>query len=78
MEATEVEARFSADGKISPLSFTWRGQRHAVSSRGRQWGDGAGLHFLVMDNTDRVFELMYAPNTGLWHIVRSPNERLSV
>ena len=74
-EATEVEARFGEDGKISPLSFTWHGQRRAVTSRGRQWGADDGLHFLVMSSGDRVFELVFVPMTGLWHVARAPEER---
>ena len=74
MQATEVEARFSAKGKISLLSFKWQGQRRAVTSRGRQWNADDGLHFLVLDASEQVFELLYAPASGLWHIVRAPRD----
>ena len=71
-ESTEVEARFGVDGKISVLSFTWRGRKLPVISDGRQWGADDGFHFLVMTTGERVFELAYESLTGLWRIVKMP------
>ena len=34
LEATEVEARFGEDGRITVLSFTWRGRKWPVLSHG--------------------------------------------
>ncbi len=76
-ELTEVEARFGADGKITVLSFTWRGRKLSVVSEGRQWSAEDGFHFLVMATGERIFELAYEPASGLWRIVKAPEQRLS-
>ena len=73
MDATEVEARFGEDGRITVLSFTWRGRKRPVLSHGRQWGTEAGFHFLVMTSGEQVIELLYVPLSGLWHIAGAPN-----
>jgi hypothetical protein len=76
LEATEVEARFGEDGRITVLSFTWRGRKWAVVGQGRQWGADDGFHFLVMTTTgELIVELLYVPATGLWHIARTPNQQ---
>lgn len=78
MDALEVEARFSAGGKITVLSFTWRGQRTPVVGEGRQWLAEDGWHFGVMTVDERPFELAFMPERGLWRVVRAPaSERLA-
>ena len=80
MEPTEVEARFSAEGEVSVLSFTWLGRRYPVTSQGRQWRAEDGWHFLVMTTGERMFELVYAgqPERGAWQIVKTPGrERMA-
>ena len=75
LEATAVEARFGEDGRITVLSFTWRGRKWPVLSPGRQWGADDGFHFLVMTTSgEQVVELLYVPVTGLWHIAGTPNQ----
>ena len=74
-DPTEVEARFSEDGKITVLSFTWRGRRLPVTSMGREWGADDGFHFLVMTTGERIFELIYHSASGLWHVARAPEQR---
>jgi hypothetical protein len=74
LEATEVEARFGVDGRITVLSFTWRGRRRPVVSHGRQWGAEDGFHFLVMTTGEQVVELLFVPLSGLWHIAATPNQ----
>lgn len=76
-EPTEVEARFSSDGAVMVLSFTWQGRRLHVTSMGRQWVEGERRHFLVMVPGDRIFELAYSPQTSQWHILRAPEHRVS-
>ena len=76
-EATEVEARFGADGRITVLSFTWRGRKRPVLSHGRQWGADDGFHFLVMTTGEQIVELVYVPLSGLWHIADTPVRPLS-
>ncbi len=76
-EATEVEARFGGDGRITVLSFTWRGRKRPVLSQGRQWGAEDGFHFLVMTTGDQIVELVYVPLSGLWHIADTPPRPLS-
>ena len=75
-DPTEVEARFGEDGKITVLSFAWRGRRLPVTSMGREWETEAGHHFLVMTTGERVFELIYHSASGLWHVASAPEQRV--
>ncbi len=68
MEKIEVTARFDRDGKITPLSFTWRGQKYPVDSTGRSWVDETGQHFLVMVPGERVYELVFLPAEIHWYL----------
>ena len=65
-DPTEVEVRFGEDGKITVLSFTWRGRRLPATSMGRAWETEAGHHFLVMTTGERVFELAYESASARW------------
>jgi hypothetical protein len=65
-DPTEVEVRFGEDGKITVLSFTWRGRRLPATSMGREWEAEAGHHFLVMTTGERVFELVYESAGARW------------
>jgi len=75
-EPTEVEARFGADGKITIRSLTWRWRTLPVVSHGRRWKADDGLHFLVMTTEERIFELVFDPDSGLWQVARVPDRRL--
>ena len=75
-DPTEVEARFGEDGKITLLSFTWRGRRLPVTSMGREWETEAGHHFLVMTTGERIFELIYHSTSGLWRVASAPEQRV--
>jgi hypothetical protein len=75
-EPTSVEARFSPDGDITLVSFTWQGHTQPVTSMGRQWKADDGRHFLVMIRGDRIFELRYQPDTQQWRVVGVPTSRL--
>jgi hypothetical protein len=68
-EPVEVEARFGTDGTVRPLTFVWRGQTRAVVSLGRAWSDGDHLHHLVMDASERVFELIYSRRECTWNAI---------
>jgi hypothetical protein len=68
MEPVEVTARFTQSGQVSPLSFTWNGTHYPVESTGRRWADDDGLHILVMVPQGRVFELLFKPVIGEWHL----------
>ncbi len=74
-DPTEVEARFGEDGKITVLSFTWRGRKLPVTSMGREWGADDGFHFLVMTTGERIFELIYHSASSLWHVASAPQQR---
>jgi hypothetical protein len=71
-EPTEVEVRVDADGQVTPLAFTWRGQRMSVTGAGRRWVEADGEHILVMTPGERIFELLRSPD-GRWGIVRAPD-----
>lgn len=66
-DPAEVEARFGEDGKITVLSFAWRGRRLPVTSMGREWESEERHHFLVMTTNERVFELVYESASARWH-----------
>lgn len=72
-EEIEVSARFTADGKIIPTSFTINGRLQRVESSGRSWRDPQGLHFLVMNLEGQVFELVYQPLNARWRPGRKSN-----
>ena len=68
MDQIEVTAHFDRDGKIVPVRFFWRGEDYPVSSTGRSWQDESGQHYLVMLPDDRVFELIYQPDSFRWYL----------
>jgi hypothetical protein len=70
-EPAAVEARFADDGRITVLSFTWRGRKRRVAGHGRRWAAEDGLHFLVMAAGDQVFELVFVPAAGLWSVAQA-------
>jgi hypothetical protein len=73
--ATQVEARFAADGGITLRRFAWQRRQYVVTSQGRQWDAADGRHLLVMTAGERVFELVYEEEAGLWRVARAPEER---
>ncbi|MGH2521544.1 MAG: hypothetical protein ACRDH2_03475 [Anaerolineales bacterium] len=76
-EPTEVEIRVSVEGKITVLSFTWKGRKLPVVSEGRRRETATGFRVLVMTTRERVYELDYDAPSGIWRIVRASEERLS-
>jgi hypothetical protein len=75
-EPTEVEARFSDDGSVRVVSFTWKNKRWPVVSQGRQHTKDGRLHTLVMTTRDRVYELAYDAATQQWRVVMASEDRL--
>jgi hypothetical protein len=75
MDVIEVIARFAKDGKIYPQRFSWQGIDYLVESNGRRWQDEEGLHILVMIPGERVVELIYQANQGLWYLKQLPSGR---
>lgn len=73
-EPVAVQVRFSADGRVRPTAFLWRGQRHALVSWGRQWtaesDDGAWRCFLVQTVNGDAAELRWNQRTHQWWLVR--------
>lgn len=66
-----VDARFTAEGAIVPLAFTWNERTYTVAQQGRCWQDDDGRHhFLVMTPVDEVWELLFDPDELQWFIVR--------
>jgi hypothetical protein len=68
MQPVEVVARFDAQGRLTPLSFTWRGQTFPVESTGRRWQDERGEHILAMIPVERVCELLFTPLEQRWYV----------
>jgi hypothetical protein len=71
-EEIEVEARFETDGSVTPLRFRVGAQNHTVTSVGRAWDvAGEGRHILVMDERQRVYELLLEAATLRWRLAWS-------
>jgi hypothetical protein len=68
VENIEVTARFSEDGKVTPLSFRWNGSHYPVEGTGRRWNADDGLHILVMAAGGKVFELLFSHSPASWYI----------
>ena len=62
---SEISAVWTADGRISPIRFTWEGQVIQVVDRGRDWRDEEGYHVLCRGASSGVFELVLGPH-GEW------------
>jgi hypothetical protein len=75
MEPIEVTARFSEQGAITPLNFSWNGGRYKVESAGRQWTDEHGQHMLVMVAGAQIYELIFKGVEGRWYIAKTRPER---
>jgi len=76
MEPVEVTARFDLDGKIIPLTFSWREKNYKVASVGRSWEDEAGRHILVMTPGDRIYQLVFIPAESLWYLHPLDSDRM--
>jgi hypothetical protein len=71
-EPTAVEARFSAEGEITPRRFEWQGRLLTVQGIGRRWTEDGERCFNVMAMGGRVFELRLNEESLRWSIVRGP------
>ncbi len=77
MELIEVTARFAQDGNITPQRFVWQDVDYPVASTGRRWQDQDGLHILVMVPGERVLELIFQAESGLWYLKQPPVRRMA-
>ncbi len=78
MESIEVTARFTQDGRVYPQRISWRGNDYPVESTGRSWQDPEGLHILIMIPRERVLELIFQSEPGLWFLkTPPPGQRLA-
>lgn len=68
-----VEARFDADGTITPLTIAWRGQMLPIGDVGRSWTSTGGTlrYWLVMVPTLGTLELCLDTAALLWRITRA-------
>jgi PncC family amidohydrolase len=78
MDSIEVTVRFDAQGKATPLQFSWRGQDYRVESTGRRWEDENGQHLLVMIPGGRVFEILFSADNGRWYLRKTGENRMKV
>lgn len=74
MESVEVNATFSEQGLVTPLSFKRAGRNYHVDKVGKRWVDESGMHFLVLTPLDRLSELVFSPATCRWHQVKKGRE----
>jgi hypothetical protein len=70
-----VQARFAADGAVTPTAFIWRQRTRYVTDWGRTWEEQAGgvtwRCYLVRTAAADTFELCYAPAEGRWMLTRA-------
>ena len=74
METVEVTAHFDTQGRITPLTFIWRGRSYRVEGTGRRWESNDGTHILVMVTGNRAFHLIFDNETAIWNMVRSSEQ----
>jgi len=81
-QPVSVEARFEADGTITPLAVLWEGQYWPIESVGRRWEEGDPPHrrrcFLVMLPTRCTLELKLDTATLRWTVTRVWEQPLMV
>lgn len=75
---TAVQARFTAQGEITPQCFEWQGHLLTVEGVGRRWTEQGERCFTVLAMGGRLFELRLNEQTLCWSIVRGPVPRLAV
>ncbi len=73
-EAVEVVARWSAQGEVQPLRVIRKGREVAIDV-GRQWEDTTGRHFLVMDQAEKVYELILLAGENRW-LLKQPGRTI--
>jgi hypothetical protein len=67
-ESVEVTARWEGS-RFIVRTFSWRGDRYAVESNGRQWEDANGFHILCMvSGGGTTVELIFRLNPAGWWI----------
>lgn len=69
--AVTVTAVFEPDGDARPVEFTLNNRVYKVSAVGRRWRDAAGQHFLVMDQAERLHELVFMAGKGQWRLLEA-------
>ena len=74
MELIEVTAHFDTEGRITPITFVWKGRSYRVEGTGRRWEAKDGLHILVMVAGNRAYHLIFDCGTGVWKMVRSSEQ----
>lgn len=77
-EIAAVDARFNAEGEITPRRFTWRGSLLSVEKVGRRWREEGERCFLVSAAGGRIFELRLDEEKLRWRISRSAVANLAV
>jgi len=71
-EPTDVEIRVTAEGKITPLRFTWRKSWYQVAQIGRSWADAEGEHWLVTAAHPSLVVELIRTQEGSWLAVQKP------
>ena len=71
MDRIEVTAHFDTQGRITPLTFVWKGRTYHVEDTGRYWDAKDGRHILVMIAGNRVFHLIFTPDSFIWNLTYS-------
>ncbi len=62
-----VDCTFSANGTVRVYRIQVNEKWISVG-QGRQWVDGYGRHILIMLPGDQVREIVFRPDTMIWHI----------
>ena len=74
METIEVTAHFDSEGRITPLTFVWKGRSYRIEDTGRRWEAKDGIHILVMVTGNRAFHLIFDNISVIWKLIRSSEQ----
>jgi hypothetical protein len=69
MQPVEVTAKFTPEGRITPLKFCRQDRQYQVESTERRWQEQNGYHILVMAASGQIFELLFSRLESRWYLV---------
>ncbi len=69
LKRINVTAKFTDQGQIIPLRIDMPGQIIKIDSTGRNWNDDLGFHILAMDESQKVYHLLFSHQESLWYLI---------
>lgn len=69
-EPITVETRRDEEGRLVPITFTWREGHCVLADWGRRWSEDGVEHMLVRTGGGETFELAFDERDGSWRLLR--------